>query len=154
MGLTLAGVFLLTMLVALSLFDLKHMILPDFLTFPLLLTGLIFSWWQGQIMSAVIGAIAGYLVLLMMELSYKKLRGVDGIGRGDAKLLAAGGAWCGWFGLPFIVLLASASGLAHAFLLSRKHKSELVRLPFGPHLAFGIFTVWLVLFVYSPVSQA
>jgi len=54
----------------------------------------------------------------MAEYAFKTLRGKDGLGRGDAKLLAAGGAWCGWMGLPFIVLIASGFGLLAALMPS------------------------------------
>ena len=58
-----------------------------------------------EITASIIGAVIGYLVFFAIEIAYKKFRKIDGLGRGDAKLLAAGGAWCGWMGLPYIVLL-------------------------------------------------
>ena len=146
MELILFGVCLASVLVALAIIDFRTFILPDILTLPLIVVGLGFAYWQGVIKFALIGAAIGYGGLVLLELLYKKLRGRDGLGRGDAKLLAAGGAWCGALGLPFIILIASASGLVHALLLS---KSKAQELPFGPHLALGIFLTWLSLFVLT-----
>ncbi len=139
------GIILFSGLLLLAIIDFRKMILPDILTLPLVGFGLLSGFFQDSLTSSIIGAIIGYTVLLVIEIIYKNLRKIDGIGRGDAKLLAAGGAWCGWYGLPFIILIASASGLAHAFLLSRKYKKNNIKLPFGPHLALGIFIVWFVL---------
>ena len=140
------GIGLFVVLVALSVIDFRTMMLPDILTLPLVGLGLIFAYWQGVFMSAVIGTVVGYCGLVVLELAYKKFRGIDGLGRGDAKLLAAGGAWCGWAGLPFILLIASASGLVHALLLSKSSEPADNKLPFGPHLALGIFLSWLAIF--------
>ncbi len=136
-------------LVVLSVIDFRTMILPDVLTLPLIGLGLAFAYWQGVFLNGIIGAVIGYSGLVALELAYKKLRGIDGLGRGDAKLLAAGGAWCGWTGLPFILLIASAFGLVHALFLSRSGEPADNKLPFGPHLALGIFLSWLALFVLS-----
>lgn len=149
MILWLFGIALCIVLFALAVIDFRTLILPDVLTFPLIGFGLAFAYWHGIFVNAIIGAAVGYAGLVALELAYKKLRGVDGLGRGDAKLLAAGGAWCGWAGLPFILLIASASGLLHALLLSRSGAEADNKLPFGPHLALGIFLSWAALFVLT-----
>ena len=91
------GFVLLSVLAALAVIDFKTMILPNMLTFPLIFIGLLFAYWQNALLAGVIGTAVGYAGLVALELAYKRLRGIDGIGRGDAKLLAAGGAWCGWY---------------------------------------------------------
>ena len=143
-GLCLAGA-----LMALAYIDCKSFTLPDILTLPLITTGLVFAYTQDLLIPALIGALAGYLIFVAFELFYKYVRRYDGLGRGDAKLLAAGGAWCGWSALPFIVLIASAFGLVHALLLTIKNKKteSITHIPFGPYLAIGIFLIWLGLFV-------
>jgi len=143
------GFGLIAALAALSVIDYRTLILPDILTLPLIAGGLLFAYWQQALLAGSIGAVIGYAGLVGIELFYKKVRGVDGLGRGDAKLLAAGGAWCGWYGLAFILLIASASGLVHALLLSRRGEQTNSKLPFGPHLALGIFVSWLALFVLT-----
>lgn len=142
------GIGLFAVLVVLAVIDFRTMVLPDVLTLPLIGFGLVFAYWQGVFLNGIIGAVVGYAGLVALELAYKKLRGIDGLGRGDAKLLAAGGAWCGWAGLPFILLIASAFGLVHALMLSRGGETN-NKLPFGPHLAVGVFLTWVALFVLT-----
>jgi len=151
MAFLLFGIILAVLLAALAVIDFKTFVLPDILTFPLIVAGLVFSYSQADIKAASIGVVIGYAGFVALELIYKRLRGRDGLGRGDAKLLAAGGAWCGWFGLPFIILIASGAGLVHAFIVSAKNPSniEVKAIPFGPHLAAGILLTWLALFVLT-----
>lgn len=137
-------------LIVLSRIDLQTYRLPDSFTLPLIGAGIFYAVFFGNFKTAFLGALIGYLGFVALEIGYKALRGHAGLGRGDAKLLAAGGAWCGAMGLPFIVLIASASGLAYSFLQSRdqsdKSKNVLQsRLAFGPHLSSGIFLVWCAL---------
>ena len=143
------GFCLALALVALAVIDFKTFILPNTITFPLIAGGFIFGYLFADLKNAALGALIGYFGFVALELAYKKLRNRDGLGRGDAKLLAAGGAWCGWYGLPFIILIASAFGLVHALMISAKSKGEQKELPFGPHLALGIFLTWLALFVLT-----
>ncbi|MEO1964304.1 A24 family peptidase [Hyphomonas sp.] len=137
------AIVLLPALTALSWIDLRTMRLPDVLTLPLIGAGMVQYWYfTGSVWAAIMGALAGYLFFVAVEKGYRALRGSDGLGRGDAKLLAAGGAWCGWIGLPWIVLIASSSGLliAGALMLTSRKPSGLM--PFGPFLAVGIALVW------------
>lgn len=136
------GVTLLGFLIALTWTDIKSYRLPDKLTFPLMGIGLIEGFLSDEILNRLIGMTFGYLVFLAIERGFKALRGKDGLGRGDAKLLATGGAWCGWMGLPFIVLIASGTGLIAALMPSLRKSAQDGRIPFGPFLAFGIFMVW------------
>ena len=136
------GLLLLTGLIALSWTDVKTYRLPDKLTFPLMAAGLIYSYLSENIIESVIGLILGYSIFVAIEYAFKALRGKDGLGRGDAKLLAVGGAWCGWLGLPFIVLIASGFGLVAALMPTVRTSAEGGRIPFGPFLALGIFMVW------------
>lgn len=151
MTLFLFGIGLAGILIMLAVIDFNTRIIPNILVYPLIAGGLAFSLFLGDIKSSFIGAGLGYMGFVLLELGYKSLRGRAGIGRGDAKLLAAGGAWCGWYGLPFIILISSGSGLVHALLLKLGNKSvgPQHELPFGPHLAIGIFLTWLSLFVFT-----
>jgi len=134
---------LILMLIASSWVDMREYRLPDTLTLPLIGIGLFQAYtlnlgWR----ASLIGAIVGYAVFVAVEIGFKALRGKDGLGRGDAKLLAAGGAWCGWAGLPFIVLIASGMGLIALLFPSFRQRSEIGHIPFGPFLALGIALVW------------
>lgn len=141
----LAACFFTWVLIAATAIDLDTMLLPDYLTLPLLWLGLIINLsgtWV-PIESAVIGAVVGYLLLWTTYWGFKLLTGKEGMGYGDFKLLAALGAWVGWALLPMILLLASVSGLIWALL--RVFSGRMQRgdpMPFGPCLAVA---GWLAL---------
>jgi leader peptidase (prepilin peptidase)/N-methyltransferase len=136
-----ASVFL-WMLVALTFIDFDTQLLPDSLTLPLLWAGL-FANVVGAVPSvtlrdAVIGAVAGYLLLWLIYWAFKLIRGKEGMGYGDFKLLAALGAWLGWQMLPLIVLLSSVVGAAIGIsLVVFKGRDHQIPLAFGPYLAIA-----------------
>ncbi len=135
----LAGAILFTWaLLVLTMIDLDHKLLPDDITLPLLWLGLLFNL-GGTYVSlgdAVIGAMAGYLILWSVYWLFKLVTGKEGMGYGDFKLLAALGAWLGWQALPIIILLSSLVGAicGIAMILIRGRGRE-VPIPFGPYLA-------------------
>ncbi len=136
-----AGALLLVWtLVALAFIDLDTTLLPDSLTLPLVWLGLLFNLGGhfASLPDAVIGAIAGYLVLWSVYWLFKLVTGKEGMGFGDFKLLAALGAWLGWQLLPITILLSSVVGAAVgiAMILLIKHDRR-VPIPFGPYLAGG-----------------
>ena len=134
-------------LLALGWIDWRTLLLPDVLTLPLVAAGLAAAAIDSPatLLSGAIGALAGYAALVALNSAYRRLRGRDGLGRGDAKLLAAGGAWLGWQALPWVVLLAALLGLLLA-ALQRVRGVPLTAettLPFGPPLALAIWIVWI-----------
>ncbi|CAJ1889564.1 prepilin peptidase [Aeromonas jandaei] len=137
---TLAALLLTWVLVALTFIDLDKMLLPDQLTLPLLWGGLLFNLSGGfaPLADAVIGAMAGYLVLWSLYWAFKLLTGKEGMGYGDFKLLAALGAWLGWQALPIILLLSSLVGaiIGISLIALRKHHQG-NPIPFGPYLAIA-----------------
>lgn len=140
-------------LLALSLIDLRCYRLPDFLTLPLLLGGLaVTAWaWPSALPDHLLGVVLGYGALAGIGWLYRRLRGRDGLGLGDAKLLAAAGAWLSWHALPGIVLAAALLALAAsvvASLLRRMPLAAATRVPFGPFLAAAIWLAWL----YGPLE--
>ncbi|TFF79987.1 prepilin peptidase [Aeromonas taiwanensis] len=141
----LAALLLTWSLVALTFIDLDKMLLPDQITLPLLWGGLLFNLLGGfvPLVDAVIGAMAGYLVLWSLYWSFKLLTGKEGMGHGDFKLLAALGAWLGWQALPIILLLSSLVGavIGITLIALRKHHQG-NPIPFGPYLAIA---GWIVL---------
>lgn len=135
------------MLVAIAVIDARTQRIPDGLNAALGAMGLVAIWALGLSLSdAAIGAAAGYAALAGMAHLYFHTRGFDGLGLGDAKLFAAGGAWIGWLGLPFALLLAASAALA--LVAAQRVAGRAVRahdrLAFGPFLAVGIMIVWLV----------
>ncbi len=136
-------------LLALAACDLETYLLPDALTLPLLLAGLAVTWWfdPDSLTDHALAAALGYLAFVGIARGYRYLRGRDGLGLGDAKLLAAAGAWLGVAALPNVVLIAAVSGLAAAgaMALRGQRLSAQLRLPFGPALALATWLTWLYL---------
>jgi leader peptidase (prepilin peptidase)/N-methyltransferase len=134
-------------LLALGWIDVEHMMLPDVLTLPLLLAGLGVTLLldQADIADHALGAVLGYVAFRAIAAGYRAWRGRDGLGGGDAKLLAAAGAWLGWQALPWVVLEASLAGIGAALIarLLGHRISGTTALPFGPFIALGIWLVWL-----------
>lgn len=135
-------------LLLIAVIDAEHFRLPDRLTLPLLATGGLAAILLDHTtpLDAVLGAAIGFAGLWLLAFAYRHLRGREGLGDGDPVLLAAGGAWVGWVGLPSILLWASAAGLsfvAARFLVGRP-MSATDRLPFGPCLAAGIWLTWML----------
>lgn len=140
-------------LLALALIDRAHLLLPDAITLPLLALGLVVeAWWQQALpLDFIIGAVSGGTALALVALAYRRLRGRDGLGQGDIKLFAAGGAWVGWMGLPSVLLLAALCGIVMALLAQQGARDLAQRKhPFGPALALAIWFVWLL----GPVGLA
>src|SRR5690606_6494628 len=121
--------------------------LPRALTVTLAASGLLVAGLQGvaALGHAAIGAAAGFLSLSLLALAYRRIRGREGLGGGDAYMLAGAGAWVGWQGLPTVLLWASVSGLsvAAASLLTGRGVTPDQRLPFGVFLAIGAWLTWL-----------
>ncbi len=136
----LAYLLLTWVLVALTFIDLDKMLLPDPLTLPLVWAGLLVNllWQRVPLADAVIGAMAGYLVLWSLYWAFKLLTGKEGMGYGDFKLLAALGAWLGWQALPLILLLSSLIGaLVGLGLIALRRHQHGNPIPFGPYLALA-----------------
>lgn len=145
---------LVATLVALAFIDLDTSFLPDDLTLPLMWAGIVsaaLGWIPVTLAASVGGAVAGYLSLWFVFHAYRLIRGKEGMGAGDFKLLAALGAWMGWQAIPSIILLASAVGaiVGIALIVFRQHDRE-VPIPFGPYLAGGGIAA---LFFGGPLSQ-
>jgi leader peptidase (prepilin peptidase)/N-methyltransferase len=136
----LAACLFLWTLVALTFIDYDTQLLPDDLTVPLLWAGLVANLFGlfVPLPQAVIGALAGYLSLWSVYWLFKLLRGKEGMGYGDFKLLAAIGAWLGWKVLPAVVLLSSVVGAVIGIgLVLMKGRDHRTPLPFGPYLAIA-----------------
>jgi leader peptidase (prepilin peptidase)/N-methyltransferase len=138
-------------LLTLSAIDWRTGLLPDILTLPLIAAGLGVAWLVDpkSLLDHVIGAVVGFVVFAALSEIYLRLRGRDGLGLGDAKLLAASGAWLGWQALPSVILFAALLGLAAVLVLrvAGKHLDATSRIAFGPALAAATWAVWL----YGPL---
>ena len=133
--------------------DLKHYIIPNALTFPLMIIGFVKSFDPNlninlfpNYLNSLIGGILGYLVIWLIILFYKKIKNKEGMGLGDAKLLSAIGFWFGWVSIPFIIFLSSVIALiivTPSLILKSKEMSS--QIPFGPYLVIGC-VLYLLLF--------
>lgn len=136
-----AGVFFFFMvMIALAAIDAETGFLPDMLTMPLLVIGIIanaFDFMNASLGGAVLGVIIGYGAFRLVDFAFLRLRGVEGLGQGDAKLLAAIGAWFGWPVLPPVVFLAAILALIGVGVASfgGAKISKETPVPFGPALA-------------------
>ncbi len=145
----LAGLAFTWAIIALAFIDFDTKLLPDQITLPLLWLGLIANLSGGfiDLSSAVVGAVAGYLVLWSIYWAFKLITGKEGMGYGDFKLLAALGAWFGWQALPVLVLISSVVGIAlgGTLMLIRGNRDPI---PFGPYLAIA---GWVTLLAHDRV---
>lgn len=135
-------------LLTLAWIDWRHLRLPDAITLPLVPAGLAVTLWlePERLATHAAGAVAGYLAFRGIAWIYRRLRGREGLGQGDAKLLAVAGAWLGWDALPMVVLLAALLGIGLALTLAPRRGDGLdhgLPLPFGPCLALAIWLGWL-----------
>lgn len=134
-------------LLVLGWIDWRHMVLPDRLTLPLTALGLIAAWSlaPAEGWDRIAGAACGYFGLWAVAWIYRRWRGREGLGPGDAKLLAAAGSWVGASGLPSVVAGAALATLlaAGAMMLAGRHFDRYAVMPFGPFLAAATWLVWL-----------
>ena len=148
----LATLALLCLLGAVAVVDARSKRIPDWLNAIFICAGLYVTWILGRsILDALIGVIVGYGALFLLNEGFRRVRGRDGIGMGDAKFLAGAGAWLGWRGLPFVLLFAALFGLAYVGLRAAfgRKLERADELPFGPALAGATFVVWCVLFLVA-----
>ena len=134
----LSALILVWGLIALTVIDLDEQLLPDQLTLPLVWLGLVVNidGMFTDLVSAVIGAAAGYLSLWLVFQVFRLLTGREGMGYGDFKLLAVFGAFLGWQLLPQIVLVSSLIGaIVGISLVVARGRDHQIPIPFGPYLA-------------------
>ena len=139
-------------LLALAATDMKYFLLPDFLTLPLTAAGLLATTVldDTSFRDHAVGAVLGYAFVRLLRFAYRNIRGREGMGLGDAKLLAAAGAWVSWQGLPSVVVLASFLGLAGVLVQHMRGRrfDPVQHVPFGAFLSAGLWLVWL----YGPLT--
>ena len=125
--------------------DLKHFIIPNELTFPLMFIGFIKSFIPNlnqnlfpNFINSLIGGLVGYFIVWLIIFLYKKIRNKEGMGLGDAKLLSAIGFWFGWASIPIVIFFASLIALIYVTpSLIKKSKNLSAEIPFGPYLIIG-----------------
>jgi len=125
--------------------DLKHFIIPNELTFPLMLIGFIKSFDPNlnqtifpNYINSLLGGFFGYAIIWLIIFFYKKVRNKEGMGLGDAKLMAVVGFWFGWVSIPFTIFISSAVALVLVVpSLIKKTRNMSAQIPFGPYIIIG-----------------
>jgi len=140
-----AAMLLTWALIAISVIDIDHQIIPDSISLPLVWIGLMLSLFHRMAgadtlfvdpKTAIVGALAGYLTLWSVYQLFRLMTGKEGMGYGDFKLLAALGAWLGWQLLPLIILLSAVVGAVIGIsMIALRRQERNVPIPFGPYLA-------------------
>jgi leader peptidase (prepilin peptidase)/N-methyltransferase len=134
-------------LLLLAALDLRIFVLPNLLTYGLAACGLAVTYAAapGLLYGHAVGALVGYTIFSVVREAYRFVRNRDGLGLGDAKLLAALGAWLGWRVLPDVIFIAAVGGLLA--ILARRLLDRSAQLnqpiPFGPFLAVAGWLIWL-----------
>ena len=150
---TLLLFILIIFFVIIYFIDLKHFIIPNELTFPLMGIGFIKSFDPNlnqylfpNYFNSLIGGVVGYFIIWTIIFGYKKLKNKEGMGLGDAKLLSAIGFWFGWISIPFILFFSSFIALMFAIPdLIKKSKTMSSKIPFGPYLVLGCVTYFFLI---------
>ena len=142
---TLLLLILTVFFVIIFFIDLKHYIIPNELTFPLMFIGFVKSFDPNlnqelfpNYINSLIGGVFGYFIIWSIIFLYKKIRNKEGMGLGDAKLLSAIGFWFGWVSIPIVIFFSSLVALATvAPSLINKSRNLSAEIPFGPFLIIG-----------------
>lgn len=144
----LAFIVLTWSLIAVSLIDSDHKLLPDMIVLPLVWAGLIvnnFGFYTTS-SAALWGAIGGYMSLWIVSWIFRLVAGKEGIGHGDFKLVSVIGAWGGWQVLPYTVFLAAFLGVLGYSLnrfISVHSTTDSAVVPFGPYISAAGWIVML-----------
>ena len=142
---TLLFLFLGLSFVIIFFIDLKHFIIPNVLTFSLMIVGFVKSFDPNlnqslfpNYINSLIGGLFGYAIIWLIIFFYKTLRNKEGMGLGDAKLIAVVGFWFGWFSIPFTIFISSVVALVYSIpSLMNKSRDFSTQIPFGPFIIIG-----------------
>lgn len=147
-GLAFAGYFAFAAaLVVITFIDLDHQIIPDVISLPGIALGIAVSFVSPLVtpVDAVLGALAGGGLLLAVAWTYRMIRGQDGMGGGDVKLLAMIGAFLGWQSIFVTLFVGSVIGsLIGVVVMLYEGADTKLAIPFGPFLAGGalVYLFW------------
>ena len=153
-GITLTTILLIILSLAFLIIffiDLRHYIIPNSITYPMMILGFIKSFDPNlnsifpNYINSLIGGIFGYAMIWSIIYFYKQIKKKDGMGLGDAKLFAVIGFWFGWISIPFIIFLSSIIALIYVLPdLLKNSKKMSSQIPFGPFIIIG--TIFYLVF--------
>ncbi len=141
--------------------DLKHFIIPDILNFTFIFLAFIKNFisnfdsnFNFDLTHSIIGGMVGYLIIWIIIFSYKKLKNIEAMGLGDAKLMTGVGLLFGWQSIFVILFISALFGLIYSLPDLIKNKKNLrTKIPFGPFIIlstiiyyfYGSFMIKLIL---------
>ena len=142
---TLLLIILTIFFIIIFFIDLKHYIIPNELTFPLMFIGFVKSFDPNlnqslfpNYINSLIGGLFGYSIIWLIIFFYKNLRKKEGMGLGVAKLIAVVGFWFGWFSIPFTIFISSLVALIFSVpSLLKKTRDMSTQIPIGPFIIIG-----------------
>jgi leader peptidase (prepilin peptidase) / N-methyltransferase len=148
----LAGAALATLTLAIAIVDSRRLVIPNELNALAFMAGVAAvglraeAPWGEAIAHALLRAAVMFGAFFAFRAGYRRLRGIEGMGLGDAKLAAVAGVWLDWAELPIVVNIAALSALASVLLGRRtgKEYSRSSKLPFGAFFAPAIWICWLL----------
>ncbi len=153
-AISLTSVFLMILslsFIIIFFIDLKHYIIPNVLTFSMMVLGFVKSFDPNlnpmfpNYINSLIGGIIGFGIIWLIIFFYKQIRKKEGMGLGDAKLFAVIGFWFGWISIPFIIFLSSVIALISVVPdLMKNSKKMSTQIPFGPYIILG--TIFYLVF--------
>jgi leader peptidase (prepilin peptidase)/N-methyltransferase len=134
-------------LVSTVFIDIEFRIIPDRYSLGMWAVALLAAaLWGPNFLDSALGGVIGFGLFFLMSWSYEKLKGVEGLGFGDVKMMGWLGTWVGVVGVPFTILVASLTGLVVGLIAMRSSKEGFkTAIPFGPFLAFGGYLAWALL---------
>lgn len=141
-GLSVESIFyfvFICLIISIIFIDFDFKIIPDELNLIGFLSGVLFSFFREDfsLLDAILGAVLGAGFLYLVAYLYFKLKGIEGLGLGDVKMLAFVGTYLGWFGSLFTIffgsVLGAVFGLVFSLLKKKKYEGQL-EIPFGPFL--------------------
>ena len=135
--------------------DLKHFLIPDILNFTLIIIAFLKNFIPNLSINlnqdmgeTLLGGVLGYSIIWLIIISYKKIRHMEAMGLGDAKLMAGIGLLFGWKSVPFVLFVSAILGLLMVLpSLVEKKKSLKSEIPFGPY----IITAGIIYFLYGDI---
>ena len=143
---TIAAGYLVILLAAVCAIDGRYGIIPDSMVLALAAVGALQAWGSGEFGWRVAEAALVFAAASLFRACYRWLRGHDGLGFGDVKFVAAGTLWIGADGIPGLLLIAVVSALVSLLVLRAQghdlHGKQAIS--FGPHLALGLWWVWVL----------
>lgn len=148
---------LIAPLIAVIFIDLQHRIIPNEITLPGIVIGVLVHYWDAPpaweisaLIESLVGIVVGGGFLFVVAFAYEKIKRREGLGGGDVKLAAMFGAFFGWQAVMMILLIASVLGSLIGLMVVAFKRNWLYQIPFGPFLAAAAY---LQFFFGDPILQ-